>query len=281
MYSCKSLHLLNRPIFMRTHKRSLLGYLIITSALNVNAQALSAGSSLRDLPQGTALLLRKNIALKPHPWAAKYTGKEAEEGWYWHKTGFNTKANTQEGFVITCEKQIEFSSVPRTVFILMKPEFRQIKMMTASDYEYTSHSIIYGLTAKINGSDEQCKITLQLVENEFPQTIEGALPYLNDVFSFVESDPYAEFDDETASRILMKKITNGIASGDHIEALANFSLLENRSTDLPEEFYYFYARSLKETGHKPQAMLYATKYLSKYGKSGRYYQKTIDMVAEF
>lgn len=87
------------------------------------------------------------------------------------------------------------------------------------------------------------------------------------------------FDDDVKTDILMEKITSSIKDNRFGDALPAFKELEAIRKPLPESFYYYYIQALDKTGGTLDAFSRAEKYLTKYGKKGKYYGQVVEVFA--
>lgn len=95
------------------------------------------------------------------------------------------------------------------------------------------------------------------------------------------STPYAEsLDKSIQADILMKKITNALEKNRPAEGLPFFEELEALDMPLPESFYFYYIDTLDKSGvNADKTFERAEKYLTSYGKKGKYYERVIDIMS--
>ena len=246
---------------------ALLSFFFMSS---VQCQEISESVLIKDLPPGLAIMVKKEIRSRDG----------GPPFYYFYKYDYSKKLDTSSGFTIRCKSSYYFTPNEKFPKLLYVNRVRPFVLPSSSgDYVFSWNTITFYFTSDDNPKSDECEFEINALDNAMPLTVKDALKYAEGYISFIDSDPYAKLDDDTALKIIMKKITDAVASGRYKESLLSFSMLERRKIDLPEEFYYFYAQALKNTDNKDKAMEYSTKYLSKYGKKGKYYEKVTDLIA--
>lgn len=79
--------------------------------------------------------------------------------------------------------------------------------------------------------------------------------------------------------ILTGKITALIKANKHTDALPYFKQLEALNVALPEGFYYFYVDALDKAGQAQPAVERGNLFLSKYGRTSKYYKAVVGIVS--
>ena len=111
-----------------------------------------------------------------------------------------------------------------------------------------------------------------------PKSVGDFNKLFGEYFQIIYPDPYANLNREAVVDIFMGKIVNSIKAGDYAAALPHFDRLLKYGGDFPESFYYYHIEALAKSGKKLLAQEKSTAYLKKYGKSGKYYDKVIEVM---
>lgn len=80
--------------------------------------------------------------------------------------------------------------------------------------------------------------------------------------------------------LLMARILKALKSKEYAAALPAFKEMEKQNSDLPESFYYYYIEALSGMGEKASARVRMDAYVRKYGKSGKYYAKVLELMTQ-
>lgn len=238
-------------------------------SLAANGQNIPDTMYVETLPSSLAILVNKEMRLT--------LGKEGL-GWFSHD--YNDLTDDPRGFMVACKNPqiIKNNDTLPTLLYVSKIE----TFSTPIKHE----EVELGQLVKLHFSsdeipaDQNCLIMIFASTTTLPITVGDTIKFVGKYISLVDSDPYANLDNETAQKIIMKKITKSLEGGSYKEALPYFAMLDRRQDDLPEEFYYYYVDSLKRVGENKKAYFYAVKYLGKFGKVGQYYERMIDAMAE-
>ena len=241
-------------------------------SMALHGQEIPPDTLIKDLPSSLAIVVKKEIKQR-----ATHDG----EGWFFYHYSYFEKLDAHRGFDVGCKhpQLLKENAIFPTLLYVSKVRPFSLPMRSG-DYSFKANTITFYFSSDEISEKEECRLEINAWEEPMPLTIEAALKYVDGYIGFVDSDPYANLDDQTAQKIIMKKITVAIESGSYKESLPYFSMLERREKDLPEEFYYYYAKSLRMAGEMKKASAYATKYLGKYGESGKYYERIIELMAE-
>jgi len=248
----------------------------IAFASAAHSQELPKSTPINELPSSTALVVKRDIVLLEKSNKPSYSRVEFN-----HE--YKEKYNDYNGFYVLCRERRVFKASSDRSSLLRVTSIKSSSIhRDAVGNKYPEHDIdlidFYFVSDEVDESLD-CSVRIITIEEPIPKTIEDLMPYLDGMFEFVDTDPYAKFDDETALKIIVKKITTLIENGSYTDSLFYFSMWERRQENLPEEFYYYYAKALEQTGNKEKSMKYATKYLNKYGKDGGHYEQIIELIA--
>lgn len=94
------------------------------------------------------------------------------------------------------------------------------------------------------------------------------------------SAQYEGLPDDVVTDLVMAKITGAIKQQAYQTALPYFVYLERRKAVLPESFWYYYTVTSANLKDADRTRALGTKYLSKYGRKGKYYDKIISLMAQ-
>ena len=234
-------------------------------------QVVSSQLLLTELPKMVGIVVKVGIQQK--------TGSDGG-GWYFSKKDYVRISDSHTGFYIECPTPRIFSADPYfpSIFLISNMEFIDLPMRSR-DIRWISNSVRMEIKAANAGPQFECVLKIEAEDRRMPKTVGDAKDYFQGMLDFINLDPYSNLDQDTAVAILMKKITTAMADNQYKEALMSFFLLEQRESNLPEGFAYFYAKALKESGYKDLARRYCDIYLRKYGRSGKYYVEVVTVMA--
>ena len=78
--------------------------------------------------------------------------------------------------------------------------------------------------------------------------------------------------------LVMRKIIDAIKSSDYDSALPYFVYLEKHESALPESFYYHYMETTAHLKQVEKTRTLGLAYVKKFGRTGKYYSKVLDLI---
>ncbi|ALI08407.1 MULTISPECIES: hypothetical protein [Pseudomonas] len=237
-------------------------------SLSALGQELPLDTSIKDLPPSLAIKVNKEIQLEV--FRDKYNV---------YRHTIESSSTDPRGFIISCD-HLQRLKENTTLLHISNVQQSVLPMLNNANERWNEYYLDFYFSSDEIPKSDNCVLQISSKRELPPSTVGEALNYTDGYFSFIDSDPYADLDDETAQQIILKKIANLIENNSYKESLLYFSMLERRQQDLPEDFYYYYAKSLKMSGESKKAMIYLKKYLAKYGKTGKYYERTTQLISE-
>jgi hypothetical protein len=251
-------------------KRLILTAYILFSNI-AYGQQLPNSTFIKDLPPSLAIVIKDEILMH-----RAYDGT----GFFSYKDSYVRKLDINRGFDIQCNSPQVIKASPNAPVLLYVSHIKPYALPSRSgEYSFSWNTITFKFSTDDIPPSSLCKLKIDVVDSQMPETVGDILKFVGNKIEFIDSDPYADLDNQTATLVIMKKITASIESERYIESLPYFSLLERRGGELPESFFYHYTKALQQAGDKEKSMKYAKKYLSKYGKDGKYYLQVVDIIA--
>jgi hypothetical protein len=232
-------------------KRISVGLLLLMlfSVAVANDEPVPAGTLLTALPEGSRILIKKNIL----PGTPVMPGSAV----------FSQKLYGEMSGVLT---------YPGALAFIEGMQFPVSKIVPSN----SSLSLHFGT------SDVTKQITF-FRSDGIPQTVGDFDSKMGAHFSIIYDDPaydpYPGMDKSVVVDIVMKKITAGLKENNPAKTLPQFAYLEKLGVPLPESFSYYYTETLEKAGKKDAARTHAAAYLKAYGKKGKYYAQVIEIMS--
>jgi len=119
------------------------------------------------------------------------------------------------------------------------------------------------------------------ISGKYPyKTVRELKDFLRGWMTIESDDPYLQLDAPALRDLLLKKIVAQIQEHDYQGSLPNFSRLESVLEylgEVPESFAFYYIQAFYGVGDKPTTRRRIELYLNKFGKSGKYYKKVMEI----
>jgi hypothetical protein len=227
--------------------------LMVCSLVMANDEPVPGHTLMSDLPEGSRILIKDNIAVDEPNYS---------------KAGF--------GKILQGKRS-------RLIFLNSKAA----RFFKARDVHFIKHVNpnsglgILELVLEDSGEVSYISLSYNIIDGEFPKTVNDFNNSVGDYFQIIYDDPdsYPGMEESMVVDIVMNKITESLKANQHAKALPHFAFLEKQNVPLPESFYYYHTETLEKTGKKIEARVHAINYLKKYGKKGKYYAQVLGIMS--
>lgn len=259
-------------------KLSVSCFLIsIACSASLWADPLPGHTPLSSLPKDATLIVKKEIPVIK-------TSRDGKEHFFFYRVSRNSRFDLNRNVWIRCQNKRTFQAQahdPVKLKIKSVTFDKPLQIYSMDDKPiYVMHEMDMYFTTDQPELDAGCHVNIDTADLPEPRTVGEAMAYLAEYFDLVNDvDPYAGMEKSIVIDLLMAKITNSLKAEDHLSALKAFARLERMGENLPESYYYYYAETLLKAGNKEKARTYATLYLNKYGKKGKYYSQAVDIMS--
>src|SRR5450830_1220132 len=213
-------------------------------------EPVPGSTNLLDLPTGTKLLIKQNMAFPD----VKKLGSQIS---FVHVENHDYSINLQAGMLLP---------------LYGTPAF-------------TNNLLIFGFSKETDEDKINLRYNFVLDSNARIRTVSEFYadldPKYKNSFRFVyDADPYEGMPNDVKQDLMMSKILAAIKSGNYKDALPEFERMEKLQKDLPESFYYYYIVALDGAGRTTLAQSRGRTFLKKYGTDSNYYQKVIAIMGK-